>query len=92
MLARMTSSGDEAPHSSAIAVTIVTVAVFAIVAVTFIRRLNAAWILIVPIIGGIAAGVCLLIAGQKSDHAAISVETLHAAESIFSPGLQTPEE
>jgi Ni/Fe-hydrogenase subunit HybB-like protein len=33
------------------------------------------WIVIVAVIGGIAVGVCFMIAGQKADHAAICVET-----------------
>jgi hypothetical protein len=61
-------------HFAAIANTIITAAVFAVVAVAFIRRWNAAWILVTPIIGGIAVGVCFMIAGQQADRAAISVE------------------
>jgi hypothetical protein len=62
-------------HFVAVAATVITVAVFAIVAVAFIRRLNALWILIVPVIGAIAMAVCFTIAGHRADHAAISVET-----------------
>jgi hypothetical protein len=58
-------------HFAVVADTIVTVAVFAIVAWAFIRHLNPMWILITPIIGGIAIVMCLVIAGQKADHAAI---------------------
>ena len=52
-----------------------TVAVFVIIAVAIVRRLNPMWILVVPILGGVAVGVCLVIAGHRADHAAISVET-----------------
>jgi hypothetical protein len=62
-------------HFVAVAATVITVAVFAIVAVALIRRLNALWIFIVPVIGAIALVVCFVIAGQRADRAAISVET-----------------
>lgn len=45
-------------HFAAISTTIITVAVVGIVAVAFARRLNAVWILIVPIVGGLAVGAC----------------------------------
>jgi hypothetical protein len=61
-------------HFAAIGTTIITAAVFAIVAVVYIRRLNPMWVMIVPIIGAIAVAVCFMIAGQKADHAAVSVE------------------
>jgi hypothetical protein len=62
-------------HFVAVAATAITVAVFVIVAVAFIRRLNALWIFIVPVIGAVALAVCFMIAGHRADHAAISVET-----------------
>jgi hypothetical protein len=62
-------------HFAAVASTVVTAAVFAIVAVAYTRRVNPMWILIVPVVGGIAVAVCFMIAGQRADHAAISVET-----------------
>jgi hypothetical protein len=70
-------------HFVAISATVITVAVFAIVAVAFVRRLNAMWILIVPIVGGLAIGACVMIAGQRADHAATTVETppAHSAAS-----------
>lgn len=61
-------------HFAAIADTIITAAVFMIMAAVFFRRLNPMWILIVPIIGGITVGVCLIIAGHQADEAAISIE------------------
>jgi hypothetical protein len=78
-------------HFAAVADTIITAAVFAIVAVAFIRRLNPMWILIVPVIGGIAVGVCFIIAGHQADHAAISVEIPAAttAESTVSPEFRS---
>jgi hypothetical protein len=74
-------------HFAAIANTIIAAAVFAVVAVALIRRWNAAWILVTPIIGGIAVGVCSMIAGQQADRAAISVEASAAptAELMMSP-------
>jgi hypothetical protein len=62
-------------HFAAVANTVIAAAVFTVVAVAFIRRWNAAWILVAPIFGGIAVGVCFMIAGQRADQAAISVET-----------------
>jgi hypothetical protein len=62
-------------HFAAVAVTVITVAVLAVLAVAFVRRLNPMWVLIVPILGGIAAGVCIALAGHRADHAAITVET-----------------
>lgn len=58
----------------------------AILAVVYFRRLNPVWIVIVPVIGGIAVGVCFMIAGQRADHAAICVET-PTAESDVSPAV-----
>lgn len=46
----------------------------AIVAVAYIRRLNPTWIMLVPAIGGLAVGGCLIVAGQRADHAASAVE------------------
>lgn len=62
-------------HFAAVATSVVTAAVFAIIEVLYIRRSNPMWILIVPVIGGIAVGVCFIIAGQRADQAAISIET-----------------
>jgi hypothetical protein len=62
-------------HFAAISTTVVTALVLGIVAVAFTRRLNALWILIVPIIGGLAIGGCVMIAGQRADQAAVTVET-----------------
>lgn len=73
-------------HFAAVADTIVTVVVFAIVAAAFIRRLNPIWILIIPIIGGIGVGVCFMIAGQKADRAAISVKTTDAPKAESTMG------
>jgi hypothetical protein len=73
-------------HFAAVADTVITVAVFALVAVAYIRRLNPMWILIVPVIGGLAVGVCFMIAGHYADKSAISVETQAAptSESVMS--------
>ncbi|MGH3971199.1 MAG: hypothetical protein ACRDTV_24620 [Mycobacterium sp.] len=60
-------------HFAAIADTIVTVVVLAIMAVAYIR-FRPMWVLIAPIIGGIAIAVCVIIAGHHADRAAISVE------------------
>jgi len=70
-------------HFAAIAVTVITVAVLAVLAVAFVRRLNPMWVLLVPILGGIATGLCVVLAGHQADHAAISVETppAHSAAS-----------
>src|SRR5277367_1901249 len=54
-------------HFVAVSATIITVAVLGTIAVVFVRRLNAMWILIVPIVGGLAVGACVLIAGQRAD-------------------------
>jgi hypothetical protein len=62
-------------HFAAIAGTGVAAGVFVTIAVAYVRRLNARWFLIVPVIGGIAVGGCLIIAGVRADHAAIIVET-----------------
>lgn len=75
---------------AAISATVITVAVLATVAVAFLRRLNAMWILIVPVVGGIALGGCVMIAGQRADHAAISVETPQPPErSLGGPSGHT---
>jgi hypothetical protein len=68
-------------HFVAVAATVITVAVFAVVAVAVIRRMNALWILIVPVIGAIALAGCFMIAGHRADHAAITVETPHSASA-----------
>jgi hypothetical protein len=70
-------------HFAAIAVTVITVAVLAVLAVAFVGRLNPMWLLIVPVLGGIAVGVCIVLAGHRADHAAITVETppAHSAAS-----------
>ena len=62
-------------HFAAVATTVITVAVLVAIAVAFIRRLNPMWILVMPILGGVAVGVCVVLAGHRADHAAISVET-----------------
>ena len=60
-------------HVAALADTIVTAVVFAILAVAYSRRFNPIWIVIVPVIGGLAIAVCVMIAGHQADRAAISV-------------------
>ncbi len=62
-------------HLAAVADSVITVAVFAIVAVLYIRRFNPRWILVVPVIGGIAVAVCFVIAGHYADQAATSTAT-----------------
>lgn len=71
-------------HFVAIGVTAITVAVYVALAFVFIRRSSPMWILIVPIIGGIAIGGCFLIAGQRADKAATSVETPKPSASMTS--------
>jgi hypothetical protein len=66
-------------HFAAIAATVITVVVFVLVALAAVRRLSALWILIVPIVGGLAIGGCLILAGHKADAAAVSVEKPAAA-------------
>ncbi|OBH22010.1 hypothetical protein [Mycobacterium sp. E3247] len=75
-------------HFAATAVTMVTVVMFAVVVVAYARRLNPMWLLIVPLAAGIAVGVCLMIAGYRADHAAVTVETpnLPRAEAFPSTG------
>ncbi len=71
-------------HFAAIGVTVITAAVFIALAFVFIRRSSPMWILIAPVIGGIAVGGCFLIAGQRADKAAVSVETPKAGASMTS--------
>ena len=68
-------------HFAAVATTVITVAVLVAIAVAFIRRLNPMWILVMPILGGVAVGVCVVLAGHRADHAAISVETPASASA-----------
>ena len=67
---------------AAVATTVITVAVLAIVAVAYIRRLNPMWIMLVPVIGALAVGACLIVAGQRADHAANAVEGLAAVGAL----------
>jgi hypothetical protein len=73
-------------HFAAVADTAITVAVFAIVAVVFIRRLNPMWILIVPAIGGLAVAGCFMAAGHQADKAAMSVEVTAAPRAAAAIG------
>lgn len=73
-------------HFAAVSVTVITVLVLGTLGVAYARRLNAFWILAVPIVGGLAIGACLLIAGRQADHAAATVEAppaKHAAAQAF---------
>jgi hypothetical protein len=63
-------------HIAAIADTIVTAAVFTIIAVAYIRRLNPMWIFVAPIVGGLAIAACMVIAGNYADHAATTVSAI----------------
>jgi hypothetical protein len=80
-------------HFAAIATTLVTVAVLVIVAVAYVRRLNPMWIMIVPAIGGLAVGACLIIAGQRADRAAVAVEksAVHASVAHSLGLVDAPE-
>jgi hypothetical protein len=57
-------------HIGAVAATIITVAVLAVLVVAYLRRLHPAWALIAPIIGGVAVAVAMVVAGQYADDAA----------------------
>ena len=70
-------------HFTAVAATIVTVVVFALVAVAFIRRSSPLWFLMVPVIGELAIAICFTIAGQRADSAAIAVEPAVSAALGF---------
>jgi hypothetical protein len=61
-------------HFAAVAATVITVIVLAFIAIAAVRRLNPWWILLVPALGGVAVGVCLVVAGHRADAAAVSVE------------------
>jgi hypothetical protein len=61
-------------HFVAVATTVIAVIVFAVVAFAFIRRSNPMWMLFVPLVGDLAIAGCFIIAGQRADQAAISVE------------------
>lgn len=61
-------------HFAAVAATAITCAVFAIVAIAFFRRSNPMWMLFIPVIGDLAIAGCFIVAGQRADQAAISVE------------------
>lgn len=62
-------------HIGAVAVTVITAAMVAVVAVAYIRRLNPMWILIAPVIGGLAIAASFMIAGRYADHAATTITT-----------------
>lgn len=70
----------------AVADTIVTVAVFAVVAVVYLRRFHPIWVLIVPVIGQIAIAVCFVIAGHQADKAASSVASTVAPQVAVTGG------
>jgi hypothetical protein len=69
-------------HIGAVAATIITVAVFAVVAVVYARHLHPAWTLIVPSVGLAALALAFVIAGHYADKAAVS------ATSSAAPGGQ----
>jgi len=62
-------------HFAAIAATVITAAVFAIVAVALMRGLKPIWLMILPVVGQIAVAGCFIIAGHRADQAALTVET-----------------
>jgi hypothetical protein len=68
-------------HLAAVAATVITVIVLAFIAIAAVRRLNPWWILLVPALGGVAVGVCLVVAGHRADAAAVSVEMPRSASS-----------
>jgi hypothetical protein len=68
-------------HFAAIAATIAAVAALALVIVGYSRRLNPMLILVAPAVGGLAIGVCLIVAGQHADRAAVAVENSAALSS-----------
>ncbi|HEY1842466.1 MAG TPA: hypothetical protein VGG53_20060 [Mycobacterium sp.] len=65
-------------HFAAVATTVITVAVLVVVVVAYARRLNPMWIMIGPVVGGLAVGGCMIIAGQRADRAAVAVENAAA--------------
>lgn len=78
-------------HFAALTSTIVTGTVFAAIAVATVRGCNRLWFLIIPVVGGLGIATCFLIAGQRADKAAISVETPkanRAMSSDCSPGCR----
>jgi hypothetical protein len=62
-------------HFAAVAATVITVIVLALIVIAVVRRLNPLWLLLIPVLGGVAVGVSLVLAGHRADHAAVSVET-----------------
>jgi len=71
---------------AAVATTIILVIVVAVIVVALIRHLNPLWIVVAPIIGGLAVGLSVLAAGQRADRAATAVENSAAARSIGESG------
>lgn len=65
-------------HIGAVAATAITLVVFAVVAVVFVRRFHPAWALIVPVIGELAIVVSLAVAGHYADKAAASAASTAA--------------
>lgn len=60
---------------AATAATVVAVIVVVAIAVAVVRGMNPVWIPVIPIVGGVAVGVCLVLAGHRADGAAAVVET-----------------
>jgi len=74
-------------HFAAISTTVITVVVL-VALVALLRRRKLWWIVPVPIVGGIAIGVVMIIAGQRAEHAAITVE--RPAATSAAPGAPHP--
>jgi hypothetical protein len=72
---------------AAISTTVIAVAVLVVLAAALLRGRKLWWIVPVPIVGGIAVGVAMVIAGQRAEHAAITVERPAATSAV--PGALT---
>jgi len=83
-------------HFAAVASTSVTVIVFAIVALAFVRRSNPMWMLFVPVIGELVIAGCFVAAGHRADNAALSIEKAAAfgapSAAERTPGLNTSQD
>lgn len=70
-------------HFAAVAATLIVVAAFALVIVVYVRPRSRAWILLIPALAGLGIGLCMVVAGQRADKAAISVETPKADRPLI---------
>lgn len=69
-------------HFAALAASGITVAAFGLAVVVYVRRASPAWILLIPALAGLGIGVSMLLAGQRADKAAVTVENPKAEQSM----------